>query len=183
MATEAETAVRDYMLVLKDPDSVIDQELISKLEAQIKDETDPVRRLQIRAELKAAQEADTSVYEQAFIDHAKNFADGFSIGVDAFLAENVPEDVLRRAGFKLNGAGATGSRKRKPRVSSDTIRASYPRGKKAFTVNDIAEASGASQGAVSTTIKKDVADGVLVTAGPKKDHTGPGRAPETYKRA
>src|SRR4029079_16606087 len=74
-ATSPETAVRNYLTFLSDPDSLRDPEEVKKLEAEVADATDVVDQLMARAALRRAMAIDPGVYEQAFIEHGKEWAD------------------------------------------------------------------------------------------------------------
>lgn len=186
-STAAEEAVRNYLVVLKDPDSLRDEERVSELEAQLGSTTDPIERVMLQQQLREARRPETHHYEDAFVTHAKAWADAHGISVAAFLAEGVAPAVLRRAGFSVSGAraGRRGDRRGRKatgrsRVSADQVRAALPRG--SFTAKDVQEATGASPAVVRRVIQEETAAGNVAAAGPDPDHQGPGRAPVIYKR-
>lgn len=183
----AEDAVRNYLLVLKDPSSLRDEERVSELERQLGSTTDPVERVMLQQQLREAQRPETHHYEEAFVTHGKAWADAHGISVAAFLAEGVPTAVLRRAGFSVTGARGgrrsdRGGRKAtgRSRVSAEQVRAALPTG--SFTAKDVQEATGASPAVVRRVIQEETEGGNVVAAGPDPDHQGPGRAPVVYKR-
>lgn len=186
-STAAEEAVRNYLLVLKDPGSLRDEERVAELEQQLGSTTDAVERVMLQQQLREAQRPETAHYEDAFVTHAKAWADAHGISVAAFLAEGVSAAVLRRAGFSVSGARAgrrsyRGGRKTtgRSRVSADHVRTALPTG--AFTAKDVQEATGASPAVVRRVIQEETAAGNVVAGGPDPDHQGPGRAPVIYKR-
>lgn len=183
MATEAEDAVRGYLAAVKDPAALRDDSAIEQLRAQLDATDDVVERLRLRAALEQAEAVDVDAYAEAFIQHAKRWADESGVSGRAFLAEGVPRHVLRRAKLLDGGRAQRGSSKRK-RVTGDDVRAAYPASKRTrFTLRELLDASGASIGTVRNVVADDVAEGVLVQLGPATDHAGPGRAPTLYKRA
>lgn len=185
-STAAEEAVRNYLLVLKDPGALRDEERISELEGQLRSTTDPVERVKLHQQLREVQRPETHHYEEAFVTHAKAWADAHGISVAAFLAEGVATAVLRRAGFSVPGARAgrrTGGGRTatgRSRVSAEQVRAALPTG--SFTAKDVQEATGASPAVVRRVIQEETAAGTVVAGGPDPDHQGPGRAPVIYKR-
>ena len=187
MPSPADDAIRAYLHALKDSSSLRDAARIANLQSQIGSSTDPLDRLRLRVELDNAENVTAEQYEAEFIEHAKAWADGQGIGVSAFATEGVPKDVLRRAGFRVaRGRGPVaakraGSGTRKARVSSEDIRAGIPK-RGTFTAKDVADASGASLGAVRSVLAAEIEAGRVTNKGPSKDHGGPGRAPILYKR-
>lgn len=187
-STAAEDAVRNYLTSLKDPDSLRDDERIAEIETQLGAATDAIERVMLQQQLRDAQRPATDHYEEAFVTHAKAWADAHAISVAAFLAEGVPTTVLRRAGFSVSGAGGGRGgdhRGRKPatgrsRVSADQVRAALPTG--TFTTKDVQDATGASPAVVRRVIQEEVEAGNVVAAGTDPAHQGPGRAPRVYKR-
>ena len=110
MATaNVEDSIRSYLATLAAKPAtskpIVDREAVKALTAQIKAESDPVRQLRLyaaREEVRKGtvpQPADNSGLEAVFVSEAKAWADSERIGVDAFLAMNVPGRVLREAGF------------------------------------------------------------------------------------
>lgn len=178
-----EDAVRNYVTALRDPESLRDDKAVQALQAKLDKATDPVERLRLRSDLERAENVDIETFEQDFIAHAKAFSRDTGISAEVLEAEGVPRRVLRKAGL-LGGSQRSGaSRGRRTRVNAESIRAAYPRRGTKFTIADLADASGASTGAVRKVVTEDVNEGVLVNAGASEGTGGPGRAPILYKRA
>lgn len=190
MATEApvENAVGTYLRAIKDPSTLRDDERIAALEQQLADATDSLERLRLRQHLMDAQEPSIERYEKSFVDHAKAWADEHSISVQAFLAEDVPPAVLRRAGFDVPGGRGRGSARtpapaarKRTRVTVDQVRDAIPSG--AFTIKDLQDKSGASPAVVRKVVAEEESAGRLRKEGNAPGHRGPGRAPVLYRKA
>lgn len=188
MATKAqEAAVRNYLLSLKDPGKLKDEEQIASLRSKLESTDDDLERLQIRQKLLDLESPATEQYEDEFVTHAKAWADQQGVSDQAFLAEGVPGQVLRKAGFRnvrdgrRRGASTTArSRGRRRRVSADEVRASIPKG--AFTIQQVQEASGASPAVVRRVVQEEVDASRVTEEGKDPGHRGPGRAPALYRR-
>lgn len=187
VSTAAENAVRNYLTVLKDPGSLRDDERAAEIEKQLATASDPIERVMLQQQLRDAQRPSTDQYEEEFVTHAKAWADAHGISVAAFLAEEVPSTVLRRAGFSVSRAAAEGRGGRgrpsatgRSRVSAEQVRAALPTG--TFTAKDVQDATDASPAVVRRVIHEEVEAGNVIAAGTDPDHQGPGRAPMTYKR-
>jgi hypothetical protein len=187
MASTQETAVRNYLLSVRDPSALRDDSAIDDLKTKLEQSSDDLERLQLRQQLLDMETPSLERYEDAFVEHAKAWADKTGITSDAFLAEGIPGSVLRRAGFR----GVVGGRRRaagrppartttRSRVSADEVRSAIPTG--SFTVKDLQERSGASAAVVRRIIQEEVDAGRLSDEGADPGHTGPGRAPTVYKR-
>jgi hypothetical protein len=70
----AESAVRNYLLFIEDPDKLVDKELIAQLRKKAQETPDPVERLKVYAELHRAECSDEDKYKADFIRHAKAWA-------------------------------------------------------------------------------------------------------------
>lgn len=190
MASTQETAVRNYLLSVRDPEALRDEDTIADLKNKLEQSDDELERLQLRQQLLDIESPSLERYEDGFVEHAKDWAERTGISADAFLAEGVSRSVLRRAGFRGVGGGgrrrggratttrATGATR--TRVSADEVRAAIPSG--TFTVKDLQEHSGASAAVVRRVINEEVDAGNVTVEGPDPDHTGPGRAPIVYRR-
>jgi hypothetical protein len=188
MASTQESAVRNYLLSIRNPGALRDDEAIATLNAKLEESNDELERLQLRQQLLDSETPSLEGYEELFVEHAKAWADRTGISADAFVAEGVPAATLRRAGFR----GVSGGRRRssgrpssatratpRTRVSADEVRAAIPTGQ--FTVKDLQERSGASAAVVRRVISEEVAAGNVSDEGADPDHSGPGRAPTLYK--
>lgn len=185
-STSAEKAVRDYLVSLREPSSLRDENLIARLQKQLDESDDELERLHLRQQIIEADTPNMDAYEEAFTTHAKAWAEKTGVSDKAFLAEGVPAAVLRKAGFRGVGSGRSrradtrGNGASRKRVSADEVRQSIPKG--TFTVKDVQQSSGASSAVVRRVINEEVDAGNVTEAGPDPDHAGPGRAPTLYKR-
>lgn len=184
VSTAAESAVRDYLTALKDPNSLRDEQRISQLENELSESDDHISRVMLRQQLLDARDPGAHAYEEAFATHARAWADSNGISAAAFLAEGVPASVLRRAGFSVSDGGHGRGQGRKqgtrPGVSAEQVRAALPTGE--FTAKQVQQATGASAGVVRRVLQQEVEAGTVVTAGTDPQHQGPGRAPTRYRR-
>jgi hypothetical protein len=184
-SSTAEQAVRMYLIALSDPSSLVDQEQIAALEKQLHDTDDQLERVVVRQQLMEARKPSVERSEDAFVTHAKAWADERGVTARAFTEEGVPAAVLRRAGFSVaGGRGRPAGRsqrggQRRSRVTVDQIRAAIPKG--TFTVKMLEDASGASVASVRKVISEELSGGRIKAQGPDPDHRGPGRAPTLYK--
>jgi hypothetical protein len=194
MAAAAEQVVRTYLAALRNPDSLRDDDSITKVEQQLADADDPIERLHLHEQLAGLHTPSLGSIEEDFIAHAKAWADEAGITDKAFTAEGVDADVLRKAGFSVAGGGRRGGRRsggsaKTPqrrqssgkRVTTEQVVAAMP--KKAFTVKQLQEASGASMAVVRKAIAQQIDAGTLSDAGKDTGYSGPGRSPTLYKRA
>jgi hypothetical protein len=194
MAAAAEQVVRTYLAALRDPDSLRDDDAIATVEQQLADTDDPIERLRLHEQLAGLTSPSLDSVEEDFIAHAKAWADESGITDKAFTAEGVDAEVLRKAGFDVaggrrRGGRPSGSAKKQQRrrqssgtrVTTEQVIAAMP--KKAFTVKQLQEASGASLAVVRKAIAQQVDAGKLTDAGKDMGYSGPGRAPTLYKRA
>ena len=193
MASTQEAAVRNYLLSIRDPRALRDDAAIAELNTKLEQANDELERLQLRQQLLDSENPSLDRYEDAFVEHAKAWAERTGITADAFIAEGVPAAVLRRAGFRgVTGGGrrrststrasaTTRSTSSRSRVSADEVREAMPSG--TFTVKDLQERSGASAAVVRRVIQEEVAAGNIRDEGSDPDHTGPGRAPMLYRNA
>lgn len=186
-SSTADSAVRNYLVALRDPGALRDEEKISTLHAKLESASDELERLRLRQEIINAQTPALDRYEDEFVAHAREWADGVGITERAFLEEGVPPHVLRRAGFRVaggtrgrpRGSGRSGGARR-TRVNSADVRAAIPRGP--FTIKQLQEATGASSAVVRKIVQEEEAAGRLVKAGTDKSKSGPGRTATLYKR-
>lgn len=182
---DQESAVRSYLRALKDPASLRDDDAIDEVRKALEAEEDMVARVQLQQQLLDLESPSMESAEDAFVTHAKAWADEVGITAKAFAAEGVPTALLRRAGFAVGRGSSRGSGRRRSsssgkRVTTEEVIAAIPRG--AFTVKDLREKSGASAAVVRNAIKAQVDEGALVEVGPDPDHSGPGRAATLYKK-
>lgn len=180
---QPEEVVRHYLIALKDPTALRDDESIAALERKIEESDDEIERLRLRQQLLEASSPVVERFEDDFVTHAKAWADEQGVSAEAFASEGVPSSVLKRAGLPVT---AGRGRKRKSRggmrdrVTSDEVRTAIPKG--TFTVKTLQERSGASPAVVRKVLAEGLQDGSISKQGTDPDHTGPGRAPTLYKR-
>jgi len=190
VATDPAQAVADYLRWLQDPSAV--QADTSELERRLAEASDPLERLQLRSELERAGDIGPAL-EEAFVAHARSWAQEHHVNAAAFEAEGVDRAVLRRAGLvnvsssRGSGGGGTsrGGRSRAKRVGKDTLLdviRGYGAGE-TFTVSELQDqAGGGSPQTVRNVIADAMNDGLVEAVGPDPDHTGPGRAPTRYRK-
>lgn len=185
--SSADSAVRNYLVALRDPSALRDEEQISKLRDKLESSGDELERLRLRQQIIDAQAPALDRYEDEFVANAKQWAESVGITERAFLEEGVPPHVLRRAGFRIPGTGRGRPRGstnrgagRRSRVSSEEVRSAIPRGN--FTIKQLQEATGASPAVVRKIVQEEEAAGRLSKIGTEKSSGGPGRAASLYKR-
>lgn len=186
-----ESAVRSYLLYLDDPSKLIDQRAVDKAEAAVAKANEPIARLRALADLEHAREADVDQLRDAFVSHAKAYADEQSIPASAFREMGVPSDVLDEAGLgtgrgpKPGNRGRTASgaaRVRAPRVPLEQIKAATSRLSKRFTLSDLGEkAGGGSPATLRKAVDELIAEGRVTKIGPMENYSGRGRAPTVYE--
>lgn len=183
MPTEAsESAVRNYLVALKDPTALRDDDRINELQQRLEATDDQLERVQLRQQLHDAERPSIEQFEEEFITHAKAWAEERGVGAAAFAEEGVPDTVLRKAG--LRGRGRAARRRgaaRSPRVSAQDVRAAIPRG--SFTIKGLQERTGGSVATVRNVVKEAEQEGLIEAKGTDPDHQGPGRAPTLYRRS
>lgn len=188
----AETAVRDYLKALSDPSSLRDDNTVVRLREQLGSSDDGVERIRLRQQLYDAETPSVERFEEAFVTHARSWADENGVGVKAFQDEGVQPGVLRSAGFEVSGGrGRTGGRassgggaasggRKRTRVTVAEVRAAIPNG--TFTIKALQERSGASPAVVRKVVSEEESAGAVTKAGTDPDHRGPGRAPVLYRK-
>jgi len=188
MANSSETAIRNYLVALRDPAALRDEESITRLRQSLDSASDQLERLQLQQQILDLSNPSTERFEEEFVTHARAWADKHGISARAFAAEGVPSAVLRKAGFGGVGRGrdarraprgARGHRGR-PRVRAEDVRAAIPSG--SFTVKQLQDASGASPAVVRRVVQEELEAKRLEDAGVQESHVGPGRAPRLYRR-
>jgi hypothetical protein len=184
MATKmADRAVEQYLKALRDPSTARDEDRIKTLQDKISASQDPVELVKLHSELARAEQADIAPLEEAFVQHAKGWAQANDVTPAAFVAVGVDPAVLRKAGFR--GIASTGRRRRTTsrssrRVSADDIRTAIPRGK--FTLKKLIEKTGASAATVRRVIQEEIEAGNVEDLGEDADYSGRGRKPTLYKK-
>lgn len=202
-ASEAESAVRLYLLYLEDPSKLRDEGEIQRKTQAVLDATDPIDKLKALAELERAAKVDEAPLRKAFIEHAKAWAEPQGIPVTAFRELQVPDDVLREAGFEVPvdrrrgrgrargggsggsgvGAGGSGSgeaRQRAKAVPVEDIKAYVLQQSGTFVLADVMAGVGGSPATVRKAVDELVEAGQVERLGPVPDYHGRGRAPIQY---
>jgi hypothetical protein len=184
--TKTEDVVRSYLLALRDPSALRDDDAVAALEERIDASSDQIERLKLRQELLEARTPSLDRYEEDFVTHAKAWAEDNGVSADAFASEGVDAAVLRRAGFRAAGGRGRGRNGRasggtRSRVTSDEVRAAIPQG--TFTIKVLQDRSGASPAIVRKVVTEEIAAGNVTDEGKDPDHAGPGRAATLYRKA
>ena len=180
--TTPETAVRNYLTFLSDPDSLRDPEEVRKLEDEVAKATDIVEQLMARAALRKAMMLDPDTYERAFIEVAREWADAQGVPGEVFEEMGVRSEVLEAAGFygKRPRRAVGGPRKaaappgapRRASVKSDALEAGILALGGPFSVRDVSERVGGSTITVTKAIERLEAQKKIVTAGERANERG-----------
>lgn len=191
--SEAETAVREYLAWLdagrpKVKDAAA-QQREKELVAAVAASTDPIERLKLYSQLEALEDAPaTNPLEEAFVAHAKVWADANAISAATFRKLDNPPDsaVLRRAGFRVGRGRAEGGARRRreggPRSSAADVKGAVIRMPKRFTLAELQAAAGGSPATVRSAVKELVDEGRVVDLGADPNHRRQGRAPTLYEQ-
>ena len=166
-----------------------DDSEIENLRKRLAESDDELERLALRQKLMDTEKPSIDRFEEAFVTHAKAWADEQGISAQAFTEEGVPASVLRKAGFRAGGRGrrSAGTRSSRStggtrsRVTSQEVRNAIP--SQPFTIKQLQEASGASPAVVRKVVAEEESAGNLQATGTDPNHTGPGRAPTLYARS
>ena len=75
MTKAQQAAVRNYLISLRDPSALRDDDAIADLHSKIDQTDDDVERLKLRQQLLDLQNPPLDRYEAAFVEHAKAWAD------------------------------------------------------------------------------------------------------------
>lgn len=183
----AETAVREYLLFLEDPSTLIDQGRVEELRRTVDEATDPLDRLRALARLEAAQRPPEAGYRDAFIAHAVTWATENDVPGTTFLALGVERQVLEEAGLLRPEVGHHRVRRRRnttrPRSTSvKEIQEAAMRRQGEFTLRQLADQVGGSPMTLRKALNELVDTGEVARLGPAAGWTGPGRAPIVYRQ-
>ena len=189
-ASEAETAVRNYLLFLEDPSKLIDQNEVARLEAAVQSTSDPLQKLQSINRLQQIREGDRDAYRQAFCAQAKTWAEANNIRPASFLQLGVDEATLRAAGFSVRGLSGQRTSTRRGRqparhaqVRVEQVKDAAGRQTGTFTLADLAAASGGSPMTIRKAVEELIAAGEVERLGPTPNWSQPGRAPIQFRPA
>lgn len=187
---DPEAAVRSYLLSLRDPSALVDQEAIDALSRQAAETTDPIEQLRLLTRLERAKAVDPAHYEHQFIRCAKQWAEANDVSTAAFRSLGVPEATLRAAGLVAGSSRPTGPRQarrstggsgRAPSVSTEQVKAHVRGLTGTFTMAAVVEAVHGSEITVRKAIAELVDAGSVRNLGPDPHHHGRGRAPLRYE--
>lgn len=180
--SDAEAAIRLYLLFLEDPAKLRDDADIQKKTKAVLDASDPIEKLKALAALEQAANIDAKPLRAGFVAHAKAWAEDQGIPVTAFRELKVPDDALREAGFTLPQSGKTaGNRERAKSVPVEDIKAHVLALKGTFILTDIISDFGGSPATVRKAIDELIETKKVQKLGPTPNYPGRGRAPIQYK--
>ena len=191
--TDAETAIRNYLLYLEDPAQLIDAAEIHRLQGEIDATNDPLEKLRVLSRLHRAQQSDEHALREAFCAHVKAWADANEVTATSLEELGVSAEVLRQAGFEPKRLTQPGpSKSRQPSTSGrhrsqhhsvtvDEIKADVIKRTSRFTFADVADSAGGSPMTVRKAIGELIDDGSVERLGPSPDWTRPGRAPILFQ--
>ena len=184
--TSSETAVRNYLTYLSDPDSLVDRSALEKLEDEAEKAKDPVDKLMALARLENARSADPDIYRRGFVENAKAWAEAEGVPASAFERMGVPADVLRDAGLVAKGRRARGraaskdkvTRVRRARLRPEQLEEGILGLDEPFSVRDVADRIGGSPLTVKAAVERLEAQGKIMPAGERSG--GRGRASKVW---
>jgi hypothetical protein len=197
---DAEGAVRLYLLYLEDPGKLRDEGEIQRKTQAVLDAKDPIDKLKALADLERVAKVDEEPLRKGFVEHARAWAEPQGIPVSAFRELQVPDDVLREAGFEVpisaprrrRGGGGAGSgagsgsgegRQRAKAVPVEDIKAYVLQQTGTFVLADVMSGVGGSPATVRKAVDDLVESGQVERLGPVPDYQGRGRAPIQYSRS
>lgn len=183
---EADRAVREAVLLHTDARSLQNENRISELQASIEQETDPVERVKLRAELEKEYKVDEKDIERRFVKYAKRWTNHYGVSVESLRSEGIPPRLLKRAGFTVRGGA--GPEKRTSYAGHGNQRVTQAdviewlnkatTGSR-FTLHDLQQHTGCSAGTARSAL--EALGDKIVSEGPDPDHSGPGRAPNVFR--
>ena len=184
-----EISVRSYLAALRDPNSLIDQDEIAKLERWSEAAIDPIDKLKALSRLERARVADISTLERAFVRDARSWAKREGIEVEAFRALGVPDAILSEAGltarpkspYSRRNSGEADGKTRS--IRAHTIQQQIMKFLVPFSLSDVASVAGGSPMTVRKAVDELLQSGRVRRMGPDPEHKGRGRAPILYQVA
>jgi hypothetical protein len=191
---DAEGAVRLYLLYLEDPSKLRDESEIQRKTQAVLEAEDPIDKLKALADLERVAKVDEEPLRKGFVEHAKAWAEPQGIPVTAFRELQVPDEVLREAGFDVpatsprrrRGGGAPASndgRQRAKAVPVEDIKSYVLQQTGTFVLTDVMNGVGGSPATVRKAVDDLVESGQVERLGPVPDYQGRGRAPIQYNRS
>lgn len=175
MASEAETAVQNYLLALDDPDQLRDEDRLDEIKKKVESATG-LEKLKLLDEQRKLSAVRPNDYVEGFIKHAKTYAEDNDIDPESYALMGVPKTVLAEAGITDEPSSSS----RSAGVTSDEVALHIKRKRSEFTVQQIEEETGASSSTVRKVIKELEDEGEIGDKGPDPNHQGRGRAPTLY---
>ena len=186
--SEAETAVRQYLLYLENPGQLRDEAEVQKRTQAVDTAVDPIDKLKALADLERVAKIEEGPLRERFVAHAKAWAEQAGVPVSGFRELKVPDDVLRAAGFDVpagrrgRSASAFAGRQRAKAVSVEEIKNYVLSRTGAFLLAEVMAGIGGSQATVRKAIDELIDAGEVNKLGPVPEYTGRGRAPTQYSR-
>jgi hypothetical protein len=189
-STGPEGLIRNYLLWLEGPEKLLDQAEIEKAQQAVDHALDPIDKLKAHAELKRVKEIDDDAVKAGFVTHAKAWAEDQGIPIGAFKELNVPDDVLREAGFDVpakrrqrrDPANASGEgQQRAKAVPVEEIKAYILQQEDPFLLADLMSGIGGSPATVRKAVDELIKTEQVEKLGPVPEWHGAGRAPIHYK--
>jgi hypothetical protein len=186
-----EDAIRRYLNFLEDPAKLRDEAEVQRRTLAVLEATDPIEKLKALTALERAAAVDEAALRNAFVRHARAWAEENGIGMRAFAELKVPNDVLAEAGFDVPAArprrstptsGTVGEGTRRKSVSSADIREAVMTFPEPFTLAEVMAKVGGSPMTVRKAVEDLVAGGQVERRGPVPGYSGRGRAPIQYAR-
>lgn len=190
IASEAETAIRNYLLYLDDPSQLVDPAEVARLQTEIDTATDPLDKLRLLSKLQRAEQSDEHVLRESFCAHAKTWAEANEVTAASLTALGVSLEVLDQAGFAVPQRPERRARKPRdaarrssgsPSVTAAQIKSKVAAKSVKFTLADIAADIGGSPMTVRKAITELVDAGIVERLGPSPDWHQPGRAPILFQ--
>lgn len=186
---KAVDGIRAYLDGLGQTDKpIVDREAVKALKAQVRDESDPINKLKLLAQLEqeeAGHVPDRSGDEAVFIAEAKAWADEEGIPTSAFQSMGVPDDILKQAGFTITSPSATRARRssggtRAPRIAMGDVDAAAKSLSGEWKLQDLAGKLDRDPTTTRNYLKKLMDAGTVKEIGDDPNHDGRGRAPKLY---
>jgi len=180
--------IRQYLRYVSDPNSLVDRDKVSALEAAAERTEDLLERLRIYSELGQLSAIDVDAIKTKFIKHAGPWAKQNGVSAEAFRRMNVPEDVLVAAKLqqkvkatrRVSSATPGNAAKRRTRVTTETIMGLVP-ATGDFTVKSIAKDSGASDATVRKVIMELEEQRKITQIGTERSAGARGRGAAVYR--
>jgi hypothetical protein len=184
--SDAETAVRQYLLYLEEPGQLRDEAEVQEKTQAVEVAVDPIDKLKAVADLERVTRIEEGPLREGFVTHAKAWAEQTGVPVSGFREMKVPDDVPRAAGFDVpagrRGRGAGAGRQRAKAVSVEDIKNYVVAQTGTFLLADIMVGVGGSQATVRKAIDELIDASEVNKLGPVPNYTGRGRAPTQYNR-